>query len=472
MPESLDVSLHKTSPRYFHPKIYPLSILIHLSVAGLWLFLVLHAFFGRGLSVWSIGITYITYDTLLIGFTFLKTLPLRSKQIDIKPSSQRPTLTVVIAAFNEALVLENAIRSLQNQSEVAEEIIIADDGSNDATAQILQKTFNITPPDMGAISPPARLRWLRGHHVGKAATLNCAIPHIQTDLIVTVDADTVLDSGALRAMRDGFQSNPDIVIATGVLSPFCNKGFSAAIFEWFQTYEYIRNFLGRYAWNTLHSLLLVSGAFAGFRRKALLEVGGFDPDCLVEDYELTHRMLRYSYNHHLSWRSSVFGSAHAKTSAPETIMGFLRQRRRWFAGFLQTHKWYSDMVGAQKYGHLGSVMLPVKAIDTLQPIYGLCAFLLLIWYILTRKFRLLIPIGTLITIKIIIDLMFHVWSVETYRRWVHQNTKISLTQAILASIAEPFSFQLLRHIGACMGWVAFLTGRQSWEAQKRGMPKS
>ncbi len=37
-------------------------------------------------------------------------------------------------------------------------------------------------------------------------------------------------------------------------------------------------------------LLLISGAFGCYRRGALLAVGGFDPDCLVEDYELTHRL--------------------------------------------------------------------------------------------------------------------------------------------------------------------------------------
>jgi hypothetical protein len=34
--------------------------------------------------------------------------------------------------------------------------------------------------------------------------------------------------------------------------------------------------------------------------------------------------------------------------------------------------------------------------------------------------------------------------------------------ALLAAIAEPFSFQLMRHTGAAWGWFSFVTRRQHW----------
>ena len=37
----------------------------------------------------------------------------------------------------------------------------------------------------------------------------------------------------------------------------------------------------------------------------------------------------------------------------------------------------------------------------------------------------------------------------------------------LAALVEPFSFQLLRHLGAALGWVVFLTGRRGWGTRKR-----
>jgi hypothetical protein len=43
---------------------------------------------------------------------------------------------------------------------------------------------------------------------------------------------------------------------------------------------------------------------------------------------------------------------------------FLRQRRRWFGGFLQTQWWYRAMIGDRQMGRLGTVMLPTKAVDT------------------------------------------------------------------------------------------------------------
>jgi hypothetical protein len=120
------------------------------------------------------------------------------------------------------------------------------------------------------------------------------------------------------------------------------------------------------------------------------------------------------------------------------------------------------MAGAGRYGDVGLWMLPVKAADTMQPIYGLCAFVLLLWYIVTGRLALLIPVGGLIIGKILIDLAFHAWSIFLYRKWVGGQTKVNFGLAILAAIVEPFSFQLFRHLGASWGWYAFLTKRQGW----------
>jgi cellulose synthase/poly-beta-1,6-N-acetylglucosamine synthase-like glycosyltransferase len=468
---ALDEKLHSISPRYTRPATPLASLLIHGAVALLWAALFLYAFFGVGLCCWSTGIVYILYDTALLAFTFWQTLPLRLARPVAAIGGSRPRLTVIVAAYNEDAVLESTITALGRQSEPPDEIIIADDGSTDGTAALLISRYGFTQPEPASISAPSQvvpgLRWLRAHHEGKARTLNAALAHITTEIMLTVDADTALDPDAIAAMRDGFAAQPGLVAATGVLAPSCDTSLGGRFFEWFQTYEYVRNFLGRYAWGQMDSLLLISGAFAGFRTRAVIEVGGFDPDCMVEDYELIHRLRRYGYDNKRGWHSTVLGTARARTSAPASVAGFLRQRRRWFGGFLQTQLWYRDMVGASRYHRLGLLMLPVKAIDTFQPIYGLCAFGLLLWYIITGKLSLLLPVGGFIIGKILIDLAFHIWSIRLYRNWVGGHTKARFGLAILASIAEPFSFQLFRHLGASLGWWSFLTGRRSWGVQKR-----
>ena len=199
----------------------------------------------------------------------------------------------------------------------------------------------------------------------------------------------------------------------------------------------------------------------------MLKVGGFDPECMVEDYELIHRLRRTGALERLGWTTSVVGGARAITDAPATTAAFLNQRRRWFCGFLQTQFWYRDMVGDARYGRLGLVMLPIKALDTLQPIYGLAGFALLLAYILTGRLALLVPVGGVIGAKILLDFAFHLWSIELYRRWVDRRTGARLDKAILASLLEPFTFQILRHTGAALGWVSFLTGHRAWGRSRR-----
>ena len=470
LPPTLAQAFRAASPRSAPPPTPLASAAIHGFVLVLWAVLLTRAFGGGGVFAWSTGIVYVGYDTLLLGFVFWQTLPLLRPTPAPRPGAARPTLGIIVAAHDEAGILPRTLDHLFAQTDAPDQIVIADDGSIDGTAALLAG-YGLTPPPLGLLSQPSlthpALRWLRLPHGGKARALNQAITRIETEVLLTVDADTLLHDGAIAAMRQAFTADPALVAATGVLTPLCGPGASGRFFEWFQTYEYIRNFLSRYAWSRLDSLLLISGAFAGFRRAAIVEVGGFDDDCLVEDYELIHRLLRFSAQHGRGWHSTVLGRARALTDAPATAGAFLRQRRRWFGGFLQTQFWYRDMVGNRRYGWLGTAMLPVKAADTLQPVYGLTALGLLAWFLCTGQFAVLLPAAGVMAGKIVIDLSFHLWSVVLYRRWTADDRSTRLSHALLAALAEPFTFQVFRHSGAALGWFVFLTGQRSWGTASR-----
>ncbi|MET3493576.1 glycosyltransferase family 2 protein [Variovorax boronicumulans] len=475
MNDSLQRAFVAASPRLSPPATPLRSWLIHGGVLVLWALLFAMAFRVGDVRAWSVGVVYVLYDTVLLLFVGWKTLPiLRLRAEPARPEASgahRSTLGVIVASHNEAAVLPVTLAALLGQSDAPDRIVIADDGSTDGTAELLTRHYGLAEPALGALSAPSTLHaslcWLRLPHGGKAVALNAAIECIATETVLTVDGDTLLDKEAIGAVRRAFSAEPNLVAATGVITPVCSRTLAGRCFQWFQTYEYIRNFLSRYAWMRVNGLLLISGAFAGFRLDAVRAVGGFDTDCLVEDYELIHRLHRHAQAHGLPWTVRVLGDAQAHTDAPSSTGAFLRQRRRWFGGFLQTQYWYRAMVGDRRYGWLGTLMLPVKAIDTLQPLYGLAAFGLLLVYLVRGNFGVLAPVAGVIGAKIVLDLAFHLWSVYLYRRWVGHRSEAGMAQAFLAALVEPFTFQILRHTGAAWGWWTFLTGRGTWGRQTR-----
>jgi cellulose synthase/poly-beta-1,6-N-acetylglucosamine synthase-like glycosyltransferase len=472
---TLSQALRDISPR-LNPRPTPLhSLIIYGCVLAFWVSLTSLALFERGLLAWSVGVAYVGYDTILILFVASRVLALwRPREIPPTAPATRPTLGVIIAARNEAAVIARTIDALLAQTDRADIILVADDGSDDTMGDVLAQTYGLVPPAPGTVSAPSpvapALRWLRLPPRGKAEALNEAIAHVSTDVIVTVDADTILDRDALGIVRQAFATDPDLAVGGGVLTPVCDNTVAGRMFAFFQTYEYVRNFMSRYAWSRLESLLLVSGAFAAVRRDVLVAVGGFDPACLTEDYELMHRVHRYASDRGLPWRVTILGDAHAFTNAPGNVVPFLRQRRRWFAGFLQAQYWNRDMTGTARYGALGLVMLPVKALDTLQPIYGLTAALLLPVFLITGRTSAFVPAFGITSAKIAVDFAFYVLVILAYRRWTGNRGGARLSSALVAAIAEPFGFQILRHAGAAWGWFAFLTRDRTWGRTSRAAP--
>jgi cellulose synthase/poly-beta-1,6-N-acetylglucosamine synthase-like glycosyltransferase len=421
---------------------------------------------------WIVGIVYICYDTWLLGHMVRTSR--RAIAADLAqpaPTATTPplSLTVLISARNERAALPATLDSVLTQDGGADKVIVIDDGSTDDTLAVLAERYGVRFADgaqLGDSPAIPGLAVLRKPNSGKARSLNAALALCDTDLVVTLDADTVLDPGALAAARRAF-ANPELTAACGVLRPSAQPGPLAPMFELYQTFEYMRSFIWRVSWASEKTLVLVSGAFSIFRREPLAAVGGFDPTSHVEDYELLFRLHRAS----LEGRGRpldvrVIGDAGATTDVPSHPRVFLRQRTRWFAGFVETMFRNRDMVGNARFGRLGTFHLLVKTIDTLLPLYGLSAFLALVLF-LVRGQGIPWPILAALAAKFVFDFSCHTYCLFLHERWRGRRVTARLFgRAALATLTEPYFFQFFRQLGAMLGWVAFLRGRTEWSPQR------
>jgi cellulose synthase/poly-beta-1,6-N-acetylglucosamine synthase-like glycosyltransferase len=452
--------------------------LLFSAVLGLLIFSLIASFVFRGIAAWTIGLIYISYDSLLLGFMVVSSrLAVRRQEQKlaapptIDSNATRPTLTVLICARNERVVLPKCLQALAAQTEPADEIIVLDDGSTDKMVDWLTAEFGMTFEPMGDAKVGQAIRWsglqiLCKPNSGKADSLNQGWKMAQGEIVVTLDADTNMEPGALVAIRDGFIEDPHLGIAGGVLVPVCQRTSWAGFFQFFQTFEYARGFLWRLTFMQYNMLLLISGAFAAYRRSVLESSGGFDPTSWVEDYELTHRVYRDSFNSGQPITVKIIENARGTTDAPASVTTFLNQRRRWFAGFIATHFKYHDMVGNNRYGAVGSYMLCLKTLDLLLPIYALAAAVILVVLLCVRH-GLDIFIVKVIVAKLIFDLILHAYSIFIYQKWqgIPLSRKLWL-QSFGATLTEPFVFQIMRQLGAVFGWLAFLRRRIDWMPQR------
>ena len=100
-----------------------------------------------------------------------------------------PTVTVVVPAYNDAVGIERAVRSLAASTYRDLDVVVVDDGSTDGTAGIVE--------GLGL----DRVRLIRRRNGGKAAALDTGIRESTAEVIVMVDGDTVFEPETVRAPR-------------------------------------------------------------------------------------------------------------------------------------------------------------------------------------------------------------------------------------------------------------------------------
>src|SRR5262249_5604315 len=111
----------------------------------------------------------------------------------------QPLVTIVTPAHNRAALLGEAIESVLAQDYPALEYIVVDDGSTDATPDVLKRYEG----RLVAISQPNR---------GEIRTVNRGWALARGEIICTLNDDDVLLPGAVQAAVDAFRQRPDVLV--------------------------------------------------------------------------------------------------------------------------------------------------------------------------------------------------------------------------------------------------------------------
>jgi cellulose synthase/poly-beta-1,6-N-acetylglucosamine synthase-like glycosyltransferase/peptidoglycan/xylan/chitin deacetylase (PgdA/CDA1 family) len=256
-----------------------------------------------------VSILFVVRIVVLLGFARRHARTYRARVV----ASFAPPVSIVVPAFNEAVGIERAVRSLAASDYPELEVIVVDDGSSDGTASLVEKL------DLPQVVV------LRQENAGKPAALNLGISAASHDVIVMVDADTVFEPETLtRLVRELI--DPEVGAVSGNTKVGNRKGLLG---RW-QHIEYVMGFnLDRRLYDILQCMPTVPGAIGAFRREALEDVGGVPGDTLAEDTDLTIAIGR------AGWRVVYAEEARAWTEAPASLGQLWRQRYRWSYGTLQ-----------------------------------------------------------------------------------------------------------------------------------------
>ncbi len=248
-------------------------------------------------------------------------------------------VSVLIPAFNEEQVIERSVRQVVASERVHLEVIVIDDGSKDRTSEIVEKAFGNDP----------RVHLIKLDNGGKARALNHGLDVAKSDLVIALDADTQFEPDTIARLARWFAADEKLAAVAGN----AKVGNRINIVTKWQALEYVTaQNLERRALARLGAMTVVPGAVGAWRKQAIAQVGGYPPDTLAEDQDLTIAVQR------AGWRVAYDQSAIAWTEAPQSLRQLARQRFRWAFGTIQCVWKHKRIIATGKPRGLALIGLP------------------------------------------------------------------------------------------------------------------
>lgn len=284
------------------------------------------------------------------GVFLLTVLSPRKKRYQFDKSF-RPKVTVIVPIWNEGSAqgerLKKTIDSLLNCTYPARklEIIIVNDGSTDNSLALAK-----------AYAPRVKV-YSHKKPKGKTLAYNSGLRHATGELVVGLDADSFIEPDVLDKLVPCFK-DPKVMAAIPSVKIWQPKGWLQKV----QFQEFLSAVFIRHGQSELGGIPLAPGAFTLIRKSFLDKHGPLDHNTMTEDLEMSLRIqsLNYLTEHVID--------ANVYTSGVRTLKEFVRQRLRWFVGFMVQMKRYKHLFN-KRYGNLGVFILPVSVIYILLTVF-------------------------------------------------------------------------------------------------------
>lgn len=297
-------------------------------------------------SGFKIFITYLFYIMIVLGvfrLLFLiyysyKQKRLKKKEKHEKTETYNPLVSVIVAAYNEEKVICNTLNSILKSDYKNFEIIIVDDGSTDYTVKVIKENFGSNP----------RTLLITKDNGGKSSAINRGLIEARGEIIVSLDADTLISQNAISVLIPHF-TDPSVAAVSGNIK----VGNIGNLWTVWQHIEYVTGFnLERRAFSMFNCITVVPGAIGAWRKDAITQCGLYKEDTLAEDTDLTLKLLQEGY------QVKFEENAYAYTEVPSEMKGLIKQRFRWTYGTLQCLWKYRRQLFHPEKKPLGFMALP------------------------------------------------------------------------------------------------------------------
>ncbi|GGG98435.1 hypothetical protein GCM10007415_37520 [Parapedobacter pyrenivorans] len=265
------------------------------------------------ISLFVICYTYVGYGIVLYCLVISKRAVGRKARRDWEPIHLLPSCTVVVAAYNEATIIEHKLVNTLalRYPEGKLRYIVVTDGSTDETPELVRKYTEVV-----LLHTPERR--------GKIAAIHRVMNEVETDIVVFTDANTLLNSDALMELCKHY-ADPQVGAVAGEKRVYSGSeaDASAAGEGFYWKYE---STLKR--WDSeLYSVVGSAGELFSIRRDLYEAVPS---DTVLDDFMISMRIAEKGY------RVVYEPGAYATEMASENVKEELKRKIRIAAGGIQS----------------------------------------------------------------------------------------------------------------------------------------
>ncbi|OPX84722.1 MAG: Chondroitin synthase [Pelotomaculum sp. PtaB.Bin104] len=206
-------------------------------------------------------------------------------------TSQRPLVSVIIPLYNHERFIVRCLESIVEDSYPIKEIIVLDDGSTDASAEMVQKWYLNNSERF-----VSRFKFIRRENRGLTKTLNELVSMAQGEYIVPVASDDYLLPGGIQARLEYLLDHPeklavfaDCIVVDGNGGLLYNSGLTD-LYQGRKKYlahERLRAYELIFHW-------CIPGPVLMAKRDVYQVVGGYDESLFVEDWDFFLRLLSHN----------------------------------------------------------------------------------------------------------------------------------------------------------------------------------